>query len=76
MIPASLKRLLQAMKPHAGRILLALLTMGMTAATEPALVWMLKVLLDRGFAGIDRPSGLVTSLQAQNSAPLDRKSVV
>ncbi len=50
MIPASLKRLLQAMKPHAGRILLALLTMGMTAATEPALVWMLKVLLDRGFA--------------------------
>ena len=50
MIPASLKRLLQAMKPHAGRIALALFTMGMTAATEPTLVWMLKVLLDRGFS--------------------------
>ena len=50
MIPASLKRLLQAMKPHSGRLTLAMLTMGFTAATEPALVWMLKVLLDRGFA--------------------------
>ncbi|HEX7641687.1 MAG TPA: lipid A export permease/ATP-binding protein MsbA [Burkholderiaceae bacterium] len=50
MIPASLKRLLQAMKPHSGRLTLALLTMGFTAATEPTLVWMLKVLLDRGFA--------------------------
>jgi subfamily B ATP-binding cassette protein MsbA len=50
MIPASLKRLLQAMKPHSGRLALALLTMGFTAATEPTLVWMLKILLDRGFA--------------------------
>jgi len=50
MIPASLKRLLQAMKPHTGRLVLALVTMGCTALTEPALVWMLKVLLDRGFA--------------------------
>ena len=50
MIPASLKRLMQAMKPHTGRLVLALVTMGFTALTEPALVWMLKVLLDRGFA--------------------------
>ena len=50
MIPASLKRLMQAMKPHTGRLVLALVTMGCTALTEPALVWMLKVLLDRGFA--------------------------
>ncbi len=50
MIPASLKRLLQAMKPHTGRLVLALVTMAFTALTEPALVWMLKVLLDRGFA--------------------------
>ena len=50
MIPASLKRLLQAMKPHTGRLVLAFVTMAFTALTEPALVWMLKVLLDRGFA--------------------------
>ncbi|MBV8636060.1 MAG: lipid ABC transporter permease/ATP-binding protein, partial [Burkholderiaceae bacterium] len=50
MIPESLKRLLKAMKPHSGRLTLALVTMGFTALTEPALVWMLKVLLDRGFA--------------------------
>lgn len=49
-IPSSLKRLIQSLKPHRARIALALLGMAVTAATEPTLVWMLKVLLDRGFA--------------------------
>ncbi len=49
-IPTSLRRLLQSLKPHRVRIALALTGMAITASTEPTLVWMLKVLLDRGFA--------------------------
>ncbi|MBV8666362.1 MAG: lipid A export permease/ATP-binding protein MsbA [Burkholderiaceae bacterium] len=50
MIPASLKRLLQLTKPHRSRLALAMLTMAVTAATEPALASMVKSLLERGFA--------------------------
>jgi subfamily B ATP-binding cassette protein MsbA len=48
--PPNLKRLAQMLGPYRGRIFLALIGMAVTAATEPTLVWMLKVLLDRGFA--------------------------
>lgn len=48
--PPNLKRLFQMLGPFQGRIYLALIGMAITASTEPTLVWMLKVLLDRGFA--------------------------
>jgi hypothetical protein len=46
--PPNLKRLAQMLGPYRGRIFLALIGMAVTAATEPTLVGMLKVLLDRG----------------------------
>ena len=48
--PPNLKRLFQLLAPFQGRISLALIGMAVTASTEPTLVWMLKELLDRGFA--------------------------
>src|SRR3990167_5994902 len=48
--PPNLKRLALMLPPYKGRMALALLGMAITAATEPALAWMLSVLLDRGFA--------------------------
>lgn len=48
--PPNLKRLFQLLAPYQGRIYLALAGMAITASTEPALVWMMKILLDRGFA--------------------------
>jgi len=48
--PPNLKRLFQLLGPFQGRIYLALIGMAVTASTEPTLVWMLKVLLDRGFS--------------------------
>ncbi len=45
-----LRRLAYMLKPYKGRLTLALLAMIVTAATEPALAAMMKVLLDTGFA--------------------------
>jgi subfamily B ATP-binding cassette protein MsbA len=49
-LPPNLKRLALMLPRYKGRLTLAVLGMAITASTEPALVWMLKVLLDRGFA--------------------------
>lgn len=49
-LPPHVKRLALMLPPYKGRLALALLGMTLTASTEPTLVWMLKVLLDRGFA--------------------------
>jgi subfamily B ATP-binding cassette protein MsbA len=49
-LPPNLKRLASMLPPYKGRIALALLGMALTAATEPTLVWALKILIDRGFA--------------------------
>jgi len=46
-----LKRLSCMVVPYKGRLLLALLGMIITAATEPALAAMMKLLLDNGFSG-------------------------
>lgn len=48
-LPAHLSRLAAMIAPYKGRLGLALLGMAVTAATEPLLVAMMKVLLDRGF---------------------------
>ena len=48
--PPNLMRLARMLPPYKGRNALALLGMALTAATEPTLVWALKVLIDRGFA--------------------------
>lgn len=46
-----LKRLVLMLPPYKGRLALALLGMALTAASEPALVKMMEVLLDKGFSG-------------------------
>ena len=46
-----LKRLSRMVVPYKGRLLLALLGMVITAATEPTLAAMMKLLLDNGFGG-------------------------
>jgi len=43
------KRLLAVVKPYRGRAWLALLSMALTAATQPLLGWALKLLIDLGF---------------------------
>ncbi len=43
------KRLLAVVKPYQGRAWLALLSMALTAATQPLLGWALKLLIDLGF---------------------------
>lgn len=49
-LPPNLIRLARMVPAYKGRIALALLGMALTAATEPSLVWALKILIDRGFA--------------------------
>lgn len=44
------KRILSLLKPYKGRLLLALGGMVVTAATEPAVAAMMKLLLDKGFS--------------------------
>lgn len=46
-----LKRLFHMVVPYKGRLLLALIGMVITAATEPALASMMRLLLDNGFNG-------------------------
>ncbi|OWW18983.1 lipid A export permease/ATP-binding protein MsbA [Noviherbaspirillum denitrificans] len=46
-----LKRLSRMVVPYKGRLLLALIGMAITAATEPTLAAMMKLLLDNGFGG-------------------------
>ena len=50
-LPPHLKRLFHMVVPYKGRLLLALLGMVITAATEPALAAMMRLLLDNGFSG-------------------------
>ena len=49
-LPRHVGRLAAMIAPYKGRLGLALLAMTVTAATEPLLVFMMKLLLDRGFA--------------------------
>jgi len=48
-LPANFTRTIAMMLPYKGRIALALTGMVLTAATEPALAGLLKLLLDKGF---------------------------
>lgn len=48
-LPPHLKRLVLMLPMYKGRLALAFLGMMLTAATEPALAAMMKILLDRGF---------------------------
>ena len=50
-IPPHLKRLFGMLGPYKKRLLVALLGMIMTAATEPMFPAVMRVLLDKGFAG-------------------------
>ena len=50
-LPPNLKRLLGMLRPYRNRLLLAMLGMLMTAATEPTLAALMKALLDHGFTG-------------------------
>lgn len=46
-----LKRVVQMLPAYKGRLAFAFLGMALTAATEPALAAMMKILLDKGFSG-------------------------
>ena len=48
-LPKHVGRLARMVAPYKGRLGIALLAMAVTAATEPLLVTMMKLLLDRGF---------------------------
>ena len=50
-LPPNLKRLFGMLGPYRNRLLLAMLGMLMTAATEPTLAALMKALLDNGFTG-------------------------
>jgi subfamily B ATP-binding cassette protein MsbA len=50
-LPVNLKRLAGMLTPYRKRTFLALVGMGITAATEPTLTWLMKELLDKGFVG-------------------------
>ncbi len=50
-LPPNLKRLFSMLVPYRSRLLLAMLGMLMTAATEPTLAALMKALLDNGFNG-------------------------
>ncbi len=50
-IPPHLIRLLNIMKPYRKRTLFAVLAMFVTAGTEPALPYLMSILLDKGFVG-------------------------
>ena len=49
-LSSTFRRILGLLKPHAGRMIIALLAMIVTAATEPAVASMMKLLLDTGFS--------------------------
>ncbi|MEY3722034.1 MAG: lipid export permease/ATP-binding protein MsbA [Pseudomonadota bacterium] len=49
-LSATFRRILGLLKPHTARMIVALLAMLVTAATEPAVAGMMKVLLDKGFS--------------------------
>jgi subfamily B ATP-binding cassette protein MsbA len=49
-LSATFRRILGLLKPHTARMVVALLAMLVTAATEPAVAGMMKVLLDKGFS--------------------------
>jgi subfamily B ATP-binding cassette protein MsbA len=50
-LPPNFSRLMRMQRPYKGRLTLALIGMILTAATEPALATMMKLLLDHGFKG-------------------------
>ncbi|SNS41570.1 ATP-binding cassette, subfamily B, MsbA [Noviherbaspirillum humi] len=50
-LPSSVKRLALLHRPYKGRLALAFLAMIITAATEPVVPYLLKLLLDKGFTG-------------------------
>jgi len=49
-LSATFRRILGLLKPHTARMVVALLAMIVTAATEPAVASMMKLLLDKGFS--------------------------
>jgi subfamily B ATP-binding cassette protein MsbA len=49
-MPPHVTRLVHMLPPYKGRLFLAFLGMVLTAATEPALAAMMRILLDKGFA--------------------------
>ncbi len=49
-LSATFRRILSLLKPHSARMIVALLAMIVTAATEPAVASMMKLLLDKGFS--------------------------
>ncbi len=49
-LSATFRRILSLLKPHSARMIVALLAMMITAATEPAVASMMKLLLDKGFS--------------------------
>ncbi|GIZ51331.1 lipid A export permease/ATP-binding protein MsbA [Noviherbaspirillum aridicola] len=50
-LPPNILRMLKMTRPYRGRLSLAFLGMIVTAATEPSLAWMMRLLLDHGFKG-------------------------
>ncbi|HEY8608914.1 MAG TPA: lipid A export permease/ATP-binding protein MsbA [Noviherbaspirillum sp.] len=59
-LPPNFRRTLRMAQPYRGRLALAFLGMILTAATEPTLAWMMRLLLDHGFKGpLDFPLWLV-----------------
>lgn len=47
--PPNIKRLISMHRPYAGRLIMAFVLMAVVAATEPAVPWLFKLLLDKGF---------------------------
>ena len=47
---ATFRRILSLLSPYKSRLLLVLVAMSITAATEPAVAAMMKLLLDKGFS--------------------------
>ncbi|KIF81109.1 lipid A export permease/ATP-binding protein MsbA [Noviherbaspirillum autotrophicum] len=51
MLPSSIKRLAVLHRPYKNRLAMAFVAMIVTAATEPAVPYLLQALLDKGFVG-------------------------
>ena len=49
-LSATFRRILSLLSPYKSRLLLVLIAMSITAATEPAVAGMMKLLLDKGFS--------------------------
>lgn len=81
-LPSNIRRLLSMTRPYRGRLSLAFLGMIVTAATEPSLAWMMRLLLDHGFKWqLAFPLWLVPAcvigiFALRGVSTLDRKSVV